>query len=77
MDFEIGVVGVGLARQQRLELTALALGVERLQRRDALGLGRGVALGFAELDQGHRVLELALKSGERAEPVLEQRSARA
>ena len=73
VDFEIGVVGVRLARQKRLELTPLALGFQRLQRREALGLGRCVILGFAELDQRRRVVELALDLGERAQPVLQRR----
>ena len=72
MDFEVGVVGVRLARQQRLELAPLTLGFQRLQRRDALGLGRFVPLGFAEFDQRRRVLELALDLGERPQPVLER-----
>ncbi len=74
VDFEIGVVGVRLARQQRLELAPLALGLERLQRRDALGLGRLVALGLAEFDQRRRVVELALDLRQRAEPVLQHRA---
>ena len=65
---------VGLAREQRLELAALALGFQRLQRREALGLGRFVALGLAEFDQRRRVVEVALDLGERAQPVLEQRA---
>ena len=64
MDLEIGVVCVGFPRQQRLELAPLALGLERLQGREALGLGRFVALGFAEFDQRRCVVELALDLGE-------------
>jgi len=37
VDFEIGLVGVGLARQQRFEFAPRGLGLERLQHR--LGLG--------------------------------------
>ena len=33
MDFEIGVVGVGLAGEQRLELAPRGLGLERCERR--------------------------------------------
>ena len=74
MDFDIGVVGVRLAREQRLELPPVALGLQRLQGRHALGLGRRVALGLAEFDQRRRVLEVALDLGERAQPLLEQRA---
>ena len=77
MDFDIAVVAVRLAREQRLELAALALGLQRLQGRHALGLGRRVALGLAELDQRRRVLEVALDLGERAQPLLEHACARA
>ena len=62
----IGVVGVRLAGQQRLELTPLALGLERLQRRKTLALGRLVTLGLAEFDERHRVVEFALNRRERA-----------
>ncbi len=51
MDFEIGVVGVGLAGQQRLELAARDLGLEPAQRVLGLGDDRAVVLGLAELDQ--------------------------
>ena len=62
MDLDIAVVAVRFARQERLELTALALGLQGLQGRHALGLGRFVALDLAELDQRRRVLEVALES---------------
>ena len=71
MDLDVGVVAVGLAGQQRLELAAVALGLQRLQRAQALGLGRFVALGLAEFDQRRSVLEVAGNLGERTEPVLE------
>ncbi len=64
MDFDIGVVAVGLARQQRFELALLALGLQRAQRREPLLLGGVVALGLAEFDQRRPVLELALELGD-------------
>ena len=66
MDFEIGVVPVRLARQQRLELAPFALRFQCAQRGEALVLGLGVALGLAEFDERRRVVELALDLGERA-----------
>ena len=42
--------------------------------REALVLGRGVALHLAELDQRDGVVEIALDLGERAEPVLQHRA---
>ena len=73
MDFEIGVVGVGFARQQRLELPPFAFDLQRLQRRDPLGLGRCVALRLAKFDQGYGVVQVALHFGERAQPILQRR----
>ena len=71
MHFEIGVVAVGLAGEQRLQLQALGLREQRLQRRDAFLLGRLVAFRLAELDERHGVVELALELLLRAEPLLE------
>ena len=71
MDFEIGVVGVGFARQQRLHLAALAFGFQRLELGEPFRFGRGVAFGLAELDQRRRVVEVALDLGERAEAVFQ------
>ena len=74
MDFDIGVVGVGLARKQRLELAALAFGFQRPEGRDPLGFGGFIAFGLAELDQRRRIVEIALDLGERAQPVLQHRA---
>ena len=74
MHLDIGIDAVGLARQQRLELAALALGLQRPELRQALVLGPGVALLLAEFDQRRRVVELALDLGLRAEPVLQHRA---
>ena len=71
MDFEIGVVGVGLARQQRLELAARDFVLAAFFSA-ALGLGddRLIVLGLAELDHADVVVELALDpaDGRRADP---------
>ena len=50
MDFEEGVVAVGLAGQQRLELAARRLGLQFLERGLGLGDDLGVFLGLAEFD---------------------------
>ena len=71
MDFEIGVVGVGLAREQRFDLPALRLSLEGLQQGEPLFLGCRIGFGFAELDEGHRVFELAFETGEGNEPLLQ------
>jgi hypothetical protein len=60
MDLEIAVVGVGLARQQAFELAPRRLGAQSLERRLSLGDDAGFALGFAELDQLDRLVDLAL-----------------
>jgi len=67
MDFDIGVVAVGLAREQGLDLTSFGLRLQRLEQVDALFLGLRVALGLAELDQRHGVVEFALELRHQAE----------
>jgi hypothetical protein len=61
MDFDERVVAVGLAREQRFE-PALGRGIAQLLE---AGFGLGdhalVALGFAQLDEAQRVVELALE----------------
>ena len=74
MHFDIGVVGVGLARQQSFELAPVAFGLERLESGYSLGFSRLVAFGLSKLDQRHRVVEIALDFGERAEPVFQHRA---
>ena len=51
VDFEIGVVGVGLARKQRLDLSGLDLAGERTDRGFGFGDDAGIALLFAEFDK--------------------------
>ena len=60
MDFEIAVVGVGLARQQAFELAPGRLGAQLFERRLGLGDDLRLALGFAKLDQFKGVIDLAL-----------------
>ena len=57
----IGVVAVGLAREQRLHLLAPRLLGELAQAGLAFLDGGRVVLGFAQLDQGDGVVELALE----------------
>jgi len=60
MDFEIAIIGIGLAREQALELALGNLDPQLLE----IGLGFGndalVALGIAELDEAELIVELAL-----------------
>ncbi len=60
VNLEIGVVGVRLARQQRLDAQPLGLVIEPLERRLALAHAGVVALRLAELDQRQAVVELLL-----------------
>ena len=64
MDLEIGVVGVGLARQQRLQLAPRHLGLELFQCRLRFGNHSGVVLGLAEVDHADMILYLALDAAE-------------
>ena len=72
MDLEIAVVGIGLARQQRLHLAALDVGLEPLERRLGVAHHRLVLLGLAKLDHGELVIELALDAADGGELVLER-----
>jgi hypothetical protein len=60
VHLEIGVVGIGLAREQALELALAGLRAQALERRLGLREDRLVALGLRKLDQAQRVLELTL-----------------
>ena len=72
MDFEIGVVGVGFAREQRLELAPRGLGLERLEHRLGLGDDALILLGLAELDHGDLVVEIALDPADGVELIVER-----
>jgi hypothetical protein len=73
VDLDIGIVAVGLARQQRLE-PALLRGLRRAWR-SWLGSATLAAssLRLAELEQGQRVVELAHQPLDRADAALELR----
>ena len=72
MHFEIRVVGIGLAREQRLELAPRGIGLEPLERLFRLGDGCLILLGFAEFDHGELVVELLLDAPDRFELVFER-----
>ena len=60
MDFEIAVIGVGLARQQALEFPTCGLGAQFFEARLGFGDDGGVILGFAQLNQFERIGDLPL-----------------
>ena len=72
MDLEVGVVAVGLARQQRLELAPGDVRLEPPQRVLGVGDDGAVLLGLAELDHGELVVELLLDAPDGGELVLER-----
>ena len=72
MNFEIAVVGVGLARQQRLQFAPRHLGAQPLERGFRLADGFFVFFGFAELDHGELVVELLLDAADGVELVVER-----
>jgi hypothetical protein len=61
MNFEKGVIGVGLARKQGLDLKLRNLIAERAERRFRFGHDRLIALGLPQLDEagivGKRLFE--------------------
>src|SRR6266536_2809141 len=72
VNLEEAVVGIRLARQQRLGLSALGFRLERVEYGFGFLDHLGVALGLAELDHGELVLELLLDARDRAEVLLER-----
>jgi hypothetical protein len=60
MDLEIAIIGVGLAREQAFELAPGRLGAQPLQSRLGFGDDPSFALGFAELEQLERLVDLTL-----------------
>ena len=71
MDLEIAVVGIGLARQQAFELAPGRLGAQPFERRLGLRDDARFALGFAELDQLERLVDLALDPQVAADRLIE------
>ncbi len=72
MDFEIAVVDVSLAREQRFQLAPRRLGFELMQRRFGVGYDVLIVLGFAQLDQRQLVVKLALDARKRAKLIVER-----
>ena len=57
MDFEIGIIGIGLARKQAFKFTLGSDFANIAQALLGLGNGFGIAFGFAKLDQTDIVFE--------------------
>jgi hypothetical protein len=72
MNFDIRIVGVGLAREERFELAPRDFRLELLQRRFRLGDGLLVFLGLAELDHGELIVELLLDAANGGQLLLER-----
>ena len=72
MDLEVGIVGIGLAREQRLELAPRHLGLELPERVFGVADRLAVLLGFAQLDHGELVVELLLDAADGGELILER-----
>ena len=68
----IGVVGIGLAGEQRFEFAPRYVGSQSLERRFGVGDGLFVFFRFAELGHGELVVELLLHAADGLEPVLER-----
>ncbi len=71
MHLDIGVVGVGLAREQSLDLTPLRFLQKRLHGVDAFLFRGGVIFHLAEFDEGYGVFQFAFELTDGAEPVLQ------
>ena len=55
-------------------MPAVAFGLQGAQRVEPLGLGRRIALGLAEFDEGDGVVEIAVDLVDAAEPVFQHRA---
>ncbi len=62
VDFEKGIIGVGLAGKQRLDLLAGDLVLEHTQRSFGFGDDRLIAFGLAELDEAGVVADRSLEA---------------
>jgi hypothetical protein len=71
MDFEIAVIGVGLAGQQAFEFASSGFGPQPLERRLGLGDDGVLALALAQLDQLARLVDLALDAPVAADRLVE------
>jgi hypothetical protein len=71
MDLEIGVVAIGLSRQQAFELALGRLGAQLFERRFSFPDDRVVAFGLAEFDQLDGVVVLLLDTAIAADQMVE------
>ena len=72
MNFEIGLIGVGLAGKQRLKLATGGLGFQALERRFGFIDDALILLGLAELDHADVIGQLGLHSADRVELIIER-----
>ena len=72
MDFEVAVVAVGFAGEQRLKLAPRGLRLQLLEHLLRLGDDRLILLGLAELDHADLVLQVALDPADGVELILER-----
>ena len=61
MDFEVGIVVIGFAGQQRFKLAPGNFGLEFAQLRFRLGNDALVLFGFAKLDQPNLIVEFLVE----------------
>src|SRR5476651_179614 len=71
VHFEIGIVGVGFAREQRLALAAQTFHSQFLDRGFGLRDDVGIFFGLAALDHSELVVKLLLHAGDGRETVFE------
>jgi hypothetical protein len=74
MDFEIAIIGVGLAREKALELASCRLCAQPLERRLGLGDNSRLALGLAQLDQLEGFFDLTRDPPVAADRLVEPRA---
>ncbi len=72
MNLEIGIEAIGLAGQQRFQLTPRHVLLQGLQRGLGLGDDTGIVLGLAELDHVDIVLKFPLDLADAGERILQR-----
>jgi hypothetical protein len=71
MNLDISVVGIRLARQQRLDLAAPSLHFQSFEQVEPFLFGRHILLRFGEFDERDRIKQFIVKTAERTKSVFE------
>ena len=74
MNFDIGVIAIGLAGEHGLNLPPFGLHFNGAKGGDALVFGGGIIFEFAQLDQGEGVVQAAFERLKRIDAIFQKRA---